>query len=483
MKFRILNIALFAVLALASCSKTQEPEDSGTVAVFHSAIENDLSTKTFLDTNHKLLWTEDDRISVFTTTANQQYRFMGKTGAYGGDFEKVSSGTSSGSALSANYALYPYDAAASISSSGIISLTIPSEQKYREGTFCPGVNAMVAVTKDETDNFLSFKNLCGYLVVKLYGKATVSTLTLTGNNGEKLSGAASVKPEFGKAPSLEMSSSASSSINVACGSGVNIGKTESECTEFWFCLPPTIFSKGFSIEIADVSGEKISKIVSDSHTVERNIINYMAPLKVRVTEPSAPKAIDLGLGVKWAQFNVGATKEQEYGYYYAWGELEPSLNSWTSYKWRKSGTDWDNVKLTKYNTDSAFGNVDGKIVLESSDDIASESYGGSWRMPSDAEWKELLDNCDWTWDNVEGINGYRVRSRIPGYEEASIFLPAAGYRYDNVLYAEGKEGGYWSSSLYLGITSYAWAVNFDTDILMRYYMSRCYGHSVRAVTE
>lgn len=472
-----------AVLAVFSCTKSYEQEEWNSFPIFRSSIEDRPLTRTYLDSDHKLLWSEDDRISVFTSTDNQQYRFKGKTGDFGGEFERVSPQVLSGSSLQANYALYPYDASASISTSGAISLSIPSVQPYREGGFAPGVNPMVAVTEDSSDDFFSFRNLCGFVVLRLYGKSTVTGIVLKGNNGEKISGAASVKPEFGKAPEIEMSSSAGETVSIDCGGGIEIGRMESESTEFWFCVPPVAFSKGFTVEITDISGESITKSMSLPRIVSRNLINTLSPFKVRVADPSAPKAVDLGLSVKWAEFNVGATKPQEYGNYYAWGELESSTNAWNTYKWRKSGTDWDTVKLSKYNTDPSFGEVDGKNELEADDDIASETYGGAWRMPSDSEWKELVTNCSWTWTTVGGVQGYNVSSNIEGYESASIFLPAAGYRYENTLYAAGSEGGYWSSSLYSGITSYAWAMNFGSDMIMRYYISRCYGHSVRAVIE
>lgn len=483
MKSHFLRISIIAALALLSCTKQGGQDKNEPSPVFHASLEVAPVLKTGLDSNHKLFWTEDDRISVFCTTTNRQYRFTGKTGDIEGVFENLSQTAPSGSLLTANYAVYPYDAEASIDTEGDITLTIPSIQKYSRGSFSTGSNPMVAVSETLSDHNLPFRNLCGYLLVRLYGKATVTGLTLQANNGEKIAGEASVKPEFGKAPALVMGASATSEISIDCGAGVQLGTAEADAVEFWFCVPPVTFSKGFTVEITDASGEKITKSVSSTVSIERNIYKMTAALRISVTDPSAPKGVDLGLSVRWAEFNVGATNAQDFGGYFAWGELEPSANSWSSYKWRKSGTDWDSVKLTKYNTDSAFGTVDGKSVLEPSDDIAAVSYGGNWRMPTDAEWKELKDNCSWTWTTLDGVKGYSLKSRIPGFESAEIFLPAAGYRYDNTTYAAGSEGGYWSSSLYKGITSYAWAMNFGADMVMRYYISRCYGHSVRAVSE
>ncbi|MBQ7388798.1 MAG: hypothetical protein IJW01_05480 [Paludibacteraceae bacterium] len=100
--------------------------------------------------------------------------------------------------------------------------------------------------------------------------------------------------------------------------------------------------------------------------------------------------IDLGLSVKWATCNVGATSPEKYGNYYAWGETEPKTTyTWATYKWCNGSYDTQ----TKYCTDSSRGTVDNKTVLELADDAANVNWGGAWRMPTDAECQELIDNC------------------------------------------------------------------------------------------
>ena len=188
--------------------------------------------------------------------------------------------------------------------------------------------------------------------------------------------------------------------------------------------------------------------------------------------------VDLGLpsGTKWATCNVGATKPEEYGNYYAWGETEPKdYYDWSTYKY---GSDYD--ELTKYCTDSTYGTVDNKTVLELADDAARANWGGAWRMPTDGEWAELLDECTWEWKNAyKGTTaGYLVTSKINGN---SIFLPAAGYRLNDDLSYAGSDGGYWSSSLYSGYPYDAWDVCFGSDGVSRGGYDRCYGQSVRPV--
>lgn len=187
--------------------------------------------------------------------------------------------------------------------------------------------------------------------------------------------------------------------------------------------------------------------------------------------------VDLGLSVKWATCNVGATKPEEYGDYFAWGETQPKRNyDWSTYKWCNGSYDTQ----TKYNTNSSYGTVDNKTQLELSDDAARANWGGSWRMPTGAELTELRENCTWTWTTQNGVNGYKVTSKKNGN---SIFLPAAGCRYDSSLDYAGSRGYYWSSSLCTDYPLNAWSVYFNSDNVYGDSYSRRYGFSVRPVCQ
>ena len=184
--------------------------------------------------------------------------------------------------------------------------------------------------------------------------------------------------------------------------------------------------------------------------------------------------VDLGLSVKWATCNMGASSPEEYGDHYAWGETETeSTYDWNTYKWCKGSKN----TLTKYCTDSDYGTVDNKTVLDPEDDVAHVKWGGNWRMPTDAEIKELRENCIWKWTTQNGKNGYKVTSKKNGN---SIFLPAAGCRSDSSLSDAGSGGYYWSSSLISSYPYYAYYVYFDSSYVNRYYY-RYYGLSVRPV--
>ncbi len=186
--------------------------------------------------------------------------------------------------------------------------------------------------------------------------------------------------------------------------------------------------------------------------------------------------VDLGLSVKWATCNVGANFPSVYGDYFAWGETATKTTyNWSSYYKHcnvSSGT------LTKYNTSSSYGTVDNKTQLDLSDDAARANWGGSWRMPTNAELTELREQCTWTWTTQNGVNGYKVTSKSNGN---SIFLPAAGRRYDSSLEYAGSYGYYWSSSLYTDYPYYAWGVYFNSSFVGRDYGNRYGGLSVRPV--
>ena len=114
--------------------------------------------------------------------------------------------------------------------------------------------------------------------------------------------------------------------------------------------------------------------------------------------------VDLGLpsGLKWATMNVGAIHETDYGYYFQWGDVEDKSNSDCSWKTYKHCSDGIYKTFIKYCTDSdygLFGTVDNKITLETEDDAARVHMGGDWRMPTEAEVQELMNNTDNEWIN------------------------------------------------------------------------------------
>ena len=173
------------------------------------------------------------------------------------------------------------------------------------------------------------------------------------------------------------------------------------------------------------------------------------------------KAVDLGLSVKWATCNMGASSPSEYGNYYAWGET-------------RTKSTYTEENCQTYN--KSMGNIAGSSQY----DAARANWGGSWRLPTQAEFQELIDKCTWTWTSQGDHNGYKVT----GKNGNSIFLPAAGCRYGSSLSLAGEIGSYWSSSPDESGSQHAYYLLFfysGNRSVLRLHRHR--GHAVRPVSE
>ena len=170
--------------------------------------------------------------------------------------------------------------------------------------------------------------------------------------------------------------------------------------------------------------------------------------------------VDLGLSVKWATCNVGASSPSDYGGYYAWGETRTK----SEYTGDNSTTSF--IKMGDISGDSRY-------------DAARANWGGTWRLPTQAEMQELIDKCTWTWTSQGGHNGYRVT----GPNGSSIFLPAAGFRSVSSLNYAGYYGYYWSSAPDESDATYAFNLFFGNSGLDLRWRLRRLGQSVRPVSD
>ena len=190
--------------------------------------------------------------------------------------------------------------------------------------------------------------------------------------------------------------------------------------------------------------------------------------------------VDLGLpsGLLWAKCNLGATKPEEYGDYYAWGETSTKeVYTWETYKYCTAVDEDGWVKtLSKYNTDSVYGTPDNLTTLQPSDDVATQKLGDGARMPTETEWRELLANTTSEWTSENGVYG-RTLTASNG---KSLFFPAAG-RHGSELHGAGELGFYWSSSLDADYPDIALGFYFDSGYQDVGYLGRRFGFSVRAV--
>ena len=287
---------------------------------------------------------------------------------------------------------------------------------------------------------------------------------------------------------------------------VTVGSTEYEvnpesaASEIYAAIPGFT---GQTVTLTATVGEDTYTYTTSSAKSFTNGKYYRVTAKMakQAAAPAGAKAVDLGLSVKWANMNVGAEKESDYGDFFAWGETtgyssvfaNPMTDhdfSWANYKW--SAGSKDGSKFSKYvpSTQSGYwggaGTPDNILKLESADDAAAVNWGSDWRMPTYTELKELRDtksnttDYTWTWTTVDGHRGWKITSKKSGTTGNSIFLPAAGYRQVVTLYRQGSNGLYWSSTLRED-PAYAWYLGLNSGDDGMSNDIRRYGMSVRPV--
>ncbi|MBE6229342.1 MAG: hypothetical protein E7119_01990 [Bacteroidales bacterium] len=283
-----INLIFFITLLLFGCAKEESqiqlPDIDPNIVYY--ANFGDVDTKTYVDANLKQYWENGDNISLFSSTFNQEYVFKGQSGSTSASFEPAAVMVDEQTALGANYAVYPYSSSNSFAD-GKLNITLPAVQKYVPNSFATGANSMVAVTSSIDDRKLSFRHICGYMRLNLYGNASVKSIELKGNNNEKIAGNAVVTAAYESVPSVEMSDDAVTAITVDCGaSGVELGKTEDTQTTFWFVIPPVTFTDGFTITVTTSDGSEITKSTRQRYDVVRNQLNTMAALNISQIQPT-----------------------------------------------------------------------------------------------------------------------------------------------------------------------------------------------------
>ena len=483
-----------AVLALAMVGCTREMDvdilPEAEELTFSAVWAEDPGTRTALQENGtSIWWTPAEEINVFqgtmssgkftsTNTEPQELvQFRGSMEVMTGTVETP------GDQLS-YWAVYPYDAANSCDGESV-TLTVPSLQEAKEGTFTDKFFPAVA----NSQNFsLAFYNVCGGARFSVVNTG-IQMIAFQSNAGEPLAG--KVRIVFGEdgKPAVDSVPDGSDVVMVMAPEGGFIpGKY------YFAAFLPQTFSKGITMTFWKENSHASYGI--KAVTVNRSRFGKLDEKdKDLVFDMPVPEKVDLGLSVQWASFNLGAKKADEFGDYYAWGETMPYYISgdaqaetpvwqggkesgydWPSYRWCKSTY----VELTKYCTEADFGwegFVDDKTVLEQDDDAAYMSLGDKWRIPTRAEQDELRTKCTWTWTETNGVSGYLVT----GPNGNSIFLPAAGYRYLTGLLGIGTRGYYGSASLNASGSMYAYDLYFLSSTVARNSIQRNYGLTIRPV--
>ena len=424
---------LAAVGLLAVACMVKEPEqdtmltDAPKLSAFTSPATR--ASVSASDGQKKLVaWDKGDEIAVFMHNEHAlKYVLEGEGGEPSGVFS-YASGHGFGLSFPNVYGVYPYGKDVSYVD-GALKLTIPAEQAYAEKSFDPKANVMVAASTSYT---LQFKNLCGYLVLRLYGEVMdVKSVTLKGYAGEVLAGPATAYAYLDDAPELELDAEAgTTSICLTAETPVTMGASPDAPTEFWIVVPPMAFEEGFEVRVMDAEGHVARGEYTMPAEIKRNEIFWMDPLEVLPGSVNGHAYVEMAPGLFLAATNVGASEPEEYGDFFAWGETMPKDEySWATYQFSlgilHAPSPLEDSSFDKYNPSDAL------CCLEPEDDAATAQWGKNWHTPSQNQWAWLMDrdNCTREWTTRNDTTGYLVTSKAAGCEGNQVFLPAGGYKY------------------------------------------------------
>ena len=311
---------------------TQEPSK-----VFTAIVDEDFNseTKTSLDGSGNVLWKKGDQVSIFAaSTVNEQYQVSndsdGKTAA---TLNKIPAGDFvAGSEIDNNVAFYPYASTAELAKSGsnyvISEIELPATQTYAAVSFGNGAFPMATVTSSTEDMNLKFKNILGGLKLQLKGTATITSITVTGNNNEILCGDAEVTTTYGGVPSIVLTDASAKTVTLDCGAGVTLDSETA--TPFIIALPPITMTGGFTVVVTDTEGKQMQIETTKPQTITRSnllrmpavnyveTINYLAePLTftsngsttVSFNKKSTPDDITLEYRIgsgDWESYTIGS---------------------------------------------------------------------------------------------------------------------------------------------------------------------------------
>ena len=279
-------------------------------------------------------------------------------------------------------------------------------------------------------------------------------------------------PELGE---LKVTYKTDKSVEVEC-SIIETGNLE--IIEKGFCWCPKNDSTQIcyiKLSIQDPFSSIVSELDKDAYyNISAYAKNLSGTTYSKALVMNGRTCVDLGLpsGTIWATCNIGASRPEDYGDYYAWGETQiKDIYTWESYIYAEGTTD-DNPGITKYSNNY---NIDTLTILDSNDDVASMNWGKCWRIPTYDKFVELIDKCSALWINQNGVFGYL----FIGTNGNTIFFPAAGYRNSDGLVS--GQGRYWSCSLYQERPRSAGYFWFDSSGYKAQNYYRYLGLSVRAV--
>ena len=279
-------IAILAMLLMLSCQVNElAPEYVPAEDDLYASIESLGATKTVMDENNNVLWSEEDQLVAFMgTTLGTKYQIKEQyVGTTTGGFSKIDEAGNeddleSGQEIDHNVVLYPHSTSVwcmkndsnNPTQSYKLNVVLPETQAYKENSFGIGAFPMIAVS---TDHKLTFRNICGGLKLQFKGVDKIKSIKLEGLGGEKISGKSTVVGYVnGSVPTITMANNDKSYTHVTldCGEGVQLSETTP--TTFIIAVPPVKFASGMKITVTDTDGLSKTLTNSSPNTIKRSCL-------------------------------------------------------------------------------------------------------------------------------------------------------------------------------------------------------------------
>ena len=463
MRRTITILAALGLVFAGSCQRieeglVQEGPDviEGEVLTVEASFGDFPDTKTAIQSDGKsIFWTPGDAINLFfgnissaKFTTSSSMTEPSATASFTGTLGAATGSSGDGFVAPTFWGVYPYDADNTCDGTSV-ALWIKSEQTAGPGTFGNGMSPSVA---NAPGLGLSFKNVGSWFKFSV-SQEGITSATFEGNNGEILAGRVTVTMDSDGNPLITRILAGSTRITVTPEGGGSFVPNQ----YYYITLIPQTISGATGYTLTLYKGAQVGKLVvadpTKTYTFARSNSRSKTNADAGITWED--RYVEMAAGFNWAKVNIGAASPEEYGEYFAWGETSPR----------------------------DFYISDNYDYLIPFNDAATANRGDGWRTPTSAEWEALLDenNYTWEWTTENGVNGYRVTSKVAGYAGNSIFLPTAGYSTNGNVWNTGTTGHYWSSSLNATdarIANKVYIASRDHSIIER---ERFFGYSIRAV--
>ena len=329
-------------------------------------------TKTSMTSDKQVVWSQNDRLAIFQgcTVADEFLVTDSSDGKTSADFNIVSDNSevngsfSAGTEVPCNVAFYPYAENLSLSGASIDGGTayeiegvvLPKVQNNVAGSFANGAFPMIAVTETMSDHTLRFKNVLGAIKLQLKGTQKVASITLEGKNNEKLSGVAVVTAYTDETkPAITMAQSASTSVTLDCGSGVQLN--ESASTEFIIALPPVLFSNGFTVTVTDSESQTYTVETAKANTILRSSLLVMPSVTLTASGGGDPEEDDDATYIEYVFLSESSLTMMPNTSYTLVADIDPIDVTYPTLTWSSSDNSVAEVDQSGKVTAKSDGNV------------------------------------------------------------------------------------------------------------------------------